>query len=373
MSCLAAALLLSESLRAANTILVPADKATIQAAIDAATNGDTVLVAPGTYPEHLNFRGKTISLISEQGSVLTTIDGGGFGSVITMQSGEGPGTLVQGFTIARGGAAFGAGAWLVGTAPTFRKNIFLDNTQFPGGFGAAIAGFNGSPIIEENEFVGNSCVPTFDSGVMSFVNGSSPRIFNNLIHDNPCRAINLFIPSGVAASVFNNTIVRNQAGIYVDHGVSNSEHAYLNNVIAQNDIGLEVANETTPFDAVWRNNLVFANAVNFSGTSDSTGANGNVSADPRFVNAASGNFHLGRGSAAIDAGTSVGLSLPPTDFDGAERNQDGDGDGVAKIDIGAFEAAPPAIQASIPVPVDSRLWLMIAALAIMAMARQRLS
>ena len=134
-----------------------------------------------------------------------------------------------------------------------------------------------------------------------------------------------------------------------------------------------MATNTTPFDAVWRNNLVFANTVNFSGTSDSTGANGNVSADPRFVNAASGNFHLGRGSAAIDAGTSVGLSLPPTDFDGAERNQDGDGDGVAKIDIGAFEAAPPEIQASIPVPVDSRLWLMIAALAIMAMARQRLS
>ena len=158
-------------------------------------------------PERIDFHGKAIALKSQQGSRVTTIDGQSGGTVITMQSLEGHGTLVQGFTITGGSAPFGAGAYLLGAAPTFRGNVFFNNAQSSGGFGAAIAGFSGSPIIDGNEFVANTCDSQFLSGVLSFVNSSSPQIYNNVIHDNDCRAINMTIPVGPAPVVFTATSV----------------------------------------------------------------------------------------------------------------------------------------------------------------------
>jgi len=58
------------------TIHVPPDQPTIQAGIDVAVGGDTVLVAPGTYVENIDFKGKAITVTSEQGADVTVIDGG---------------------------------------------------------------------------------------------------------------------------------------------------------------------------------------------------------------------------------------------------------------------------------------------------------
>src|SRR5436305_4185386 len=68
----------------AQTIIhVPADHASIQSAITAAQPGDTVLVAPGTYLENLNFQGKAITVTSSDGAGGTIVDGGGAGPVVT--------------------------------------------------------------------------------------------------------------------------------------------------------------------------------------------------------------------------------------------------------------------------------------------------
>jgi hypothetical protein len=73
--CLLLSVLATPAVTAAGTLRVPGDYSTIQLAINAATHGDTVLVAPGVYFELINFGGKNITVASELGPDVTIIDG----------------------------------------------------------------------------------------------------------------------------------------------------------------------------------------------------------------------------------------------------------------------------------------------------------
>jgi hypothetical protein len=313
---------------------VPGDFSTIQAAINSAAPGDTIVVEPGTYVENLRFDGKAVTLQSTSGPTRTIIEG-----INDTAVDIGPNGAIIGFIIQKGVAYFGAGMAVHGTGTLIKHNIFQSNTQSGGGFGAAIGGNNASPTIERNIFRDNTCDNQFLSGVISFVNSSSPVIVNNILHDNPCRAINMTLPGGTLPLVTNNTIVLNRAGIYVDRRIDTSQQVYRNNILVGNDIGLEIVFGTDTYDPTWQNNLVFGNGANYSGTTDKTGTAGNVSADPMFVDQTGGFYYLNAGSPAIDQGTNT--DAPTTDFTGISRPLDGNGDNNAVTDIGAFEYQTP--------------------------------
>ncbi len=136
-------------------ILVPGDLPTIQAAIDSAYEFDEIVVAPGTYNETIDFHGKLITLRSSGGAEITIIDGNGLNdSVVTCSSGEGPDTVLDGFTLTGGLAAWGGGMYVdSNSSPTVVNCLFNGNIANKNGGGMYIG--SGSPTLSSSFFCDN--------------------------------------------------------------------------------------------------------------------------------------------------------------------------------------------------------------------------
>jgi hypothetical protein len=142
----------------ASIINVPLDQPTIQAGINAAKAGDTVLVAPGTYIENINFMGKAITVKSSNGPKVTIIDGNAAASVAAFVAQEGPKSVLSGFTLRNGVGTFqfsylGGGVAILNASPTIKHNVITNNTA--GAHGGGIGVNFGSPLISGNTVTHN--------------------------------------------------------------------------------------------------------------------------------------------------------------------------------------------------------------------------
>jgi hypothetical protein len=206
------------------TIIVPDDYGLVQQAIDAAEQGDIVFVKAGTYTENIVVQSGIILLgeLAPDGAPdATVIDGGGAGVVVDCDSVDNR-TIVRGFTIRNGD-------------------------------------------------VGVSCVT------------ASPYVVLNLITSNAENGV--YIAGQPAPWLEHNTIVANEGnGVYIH----DSSPVLSHNIIASNDGGGVFGNLTGGL-IVWTPNLrgndVWNNTGgNYAGDMDDrTGVNGNISADPEFV------------------------------------------------------------------------------------------
>lgn len=135
--------------------VVPNDQPTIQSAIDASIAGDTVLVQPGAYREHLLFRGRAVTLRSVAGPALTMIDGGGTDTVVSFVAGERGDSVIEGFTITGGAHPVHAGGvHIEGASPVLRDNVIRGNLGGRLGHGISLVGSDHA-LIEANEISGN--------------------------------------------------------------------------------------------------------------------------------------------------------------------------------------------------------------------------
>ena len=154
---------------------------TIQAGIDAAVNGDTVLVADGTYTgdgnKNLDFKGKAITVISKNGPNNTIINCENDGRGFWFHTGESENSVLSGFSITNGQADFGGGIACFSASPTITDCIITENatesfTPFDG-LGGGIYCEASAPIIRDSIISKNSAI-YYGGGIDQTTNGVNP-------------------------------------------------------------------------------------------------------------------------------------------------------------------------------------------------------
>lgn len=141
------------------------DTPTLQAAIDAAASGDTVLIHPGTYNEHCTIDAKTLVLQGKDGAEATSLDGEFGGRVLRVNGSE---VMLSGLTIENGVKTGvetdnqGAGVAGFESYLAIKDCVFRANAAAIGG--AVYAGAFGSPsgsaatqslVVENTIFLNN--------------------------------------------------------------------------------------------------------------------------------------------------------------------------------------------------------------------------
>jgi hypothetical protein len=298
--------------------------ATIQAAINAASAGDSILVYDGTYHEEIKLN-KSLTVKSVNGAGSTIIDSTGFSSFssgVSFSSGLGRETVLDGFTVAHGESFQGGNISCYNSSPTISNCVVYAGLSV---FGAGIACTGGaSPLITNCVVGGNLCA--YGGGIYCS-SSASPSIVNCTISQN--RAAN----GGTVADA-------NGAGIFCD----NASASVINTIIWGN-----TANGMP-------NTIYLKNSgsvsVSYSDIEGGWAGSGNIDSDPQFVMPSywddagtvedvfddvwmPGDFHLQATSPCIDTGTAN--NAPGNDIEGTLRPQG------AGYEMGAYEYAPATL------------------------------
>jgi hypothetical protein len=310
-----------------NIINVPAEQPTIQDGINAATTGDVVLVAEGTYYENINFMGKAITVASKfyldrkEKHIRKTIINGSqpsnpdSGSVVSFVSGEDTTSVLCGFTITGGTGTLemfpgnppireGGGIYCLASGAKIVHNIIKNNKSEMGAAGMSWGGgLSITPpwvpmyvILENNVFENNFVTGSIMCGGGGVSFSCSGRIVKNTFIHNTIYAedgsaggggliIQSWNPPTPPNEVYmsGNVITHNKAlqsetatfwigGLAGGLSILGSKGVYVNNVIQHNEVnaanssyGAGVVFDYPPDDLYFRNNIVSHNLFSGAG------------------------------------------------------------------------------------------------------------
>lgn len=198
----------------------------IQEAIDLTTDFNEIEVAPGTYYEAITFNGKAIRLYSSGGQDITTIYGDCAYHVVHCVNGEGPDTILDGFTI-QGGIAdgdwpnsLGGGMFNNNSDPTVTNCIFKQNSAIE--YGGGMFNHYSNPSV-------TNC--TFSDNLSFYQGGGMHNYYSSPTVTNCIFSINMGMVGGgmyneagsnpiVTKCIFSNNIASSHAGGMYNYGRS---------------------------------------------------------------------------------------------------------------------------------------------------------
>ena len=333
-------------------ILIPQDYPTIQAGIDASTDGDTVLVSAGTYIENINFNGKNIVvgslyLTTSDTSYIssTIIDGNQSGSVVTFNSGESGLAELYGFTITNGSGyqpewcstCYAGGGIMIENSSPKLSSLFIESNDV--NINGNTNGIGGGIYFNSSNSIVNNCIIRNNQAHMP-QNSWTCELFSSagsavVVADNNY----LPIPSIGSNVEINNTLIHNNIGSTAINVYSNS-HCILNYVtLANHQSAMHIAtNNSATFSSIYiKNSIIWFNGnrpiwsssgygnipqvnieysnLHFGLDSISNGegcnsyfnninvnwAGSNIMSDPLFVADFNNNYNLQNSSPCIDA------------------------------------------------------------------------
>ena len=324
-----------------NTIYVPHDYSTIQAAVNAAVNGDEIIVDNGTYIEEVNFLDKSINLFSryyfshnESDIENTIIESGSHNYDALTINGEHQ-TKVMGFTIRNSKAAMHM------FRPQDTNTTEIISCHFIGNnYGIYyINGSMGTLSIEKCEFKQNSSLACYFYG-FSNSNISNSKFWNNndvilLYGTNPMTNVRSPFHCNITNSTFSNNGGNCIMLDFADATISSSEfhhndivfkeHYYGNSFPSHLNISsTTIAENYKAFDNFHPNNtgssnaLIIKNSISWGNTIASTlhssfditycdieggfTGTGNIDKDPVFCMDNNYKYHLEEASPCIDTG-----------------------------------------------------------------------
>jgi hypothetical protein len=365
---LAAVLYVNDDAVGLNTGVSWADAYTdLQSALAAATSGDEVWVAAGGYeaqssiPRFASFALKSdVSLYGgfagteiareqrDWTTNVTVLSGGDTHHVL--QARDVTGAVLDGFIVTRGCTyAFGGGGIECnGGSLSIRNVTFLNNRVCtywhptlpatdppPTVYGGGAAFFSADTIELTNVVFQGNTADIYHWG-SAYGGGlycdAHTTVLRNVVFDGNTAAVaggGMYYWGGATASnsplTLTNVTFSGNSGGYGGSALDVRDgSSTLTNCILWGNHGI-------PIDSVSSSSMTVADSIVEGGWA----GEGNLDADPRFVDAGNGDFHLQAASPAIDAGTAAGA--PDTDLDGNRRPLDGDGDGTPGVDMGAYE------------------------------------
>jgi predicted outer membrane repeat protein len=324
----------------------------IQSAINIASSGDTIVVAPGTYHEAIDFVGKAITVRSSGGPAVTTIDASAIqASAVTFASGEPASTVLEGFTVTGGvGTPFGSerngGAVYCWDAdPVIRNCAFEGNTANQGG--AVYTWFTSAQFVDCT-FDSNTSVEGEGGGAIyngggylriwhcKFINNSADANGGAIqtSSTNPVWIVNCEFRGNSA--MFGGAMKATEGWTIVTNCTFEGNTAtVVGGAVLENSSGGTISNsifwDNVP-DQIWQSTTSAAEVhyCNVMGGWSGPGSN-NMNQVPMFANPAAGDLHLLPGSPCINEGDDSELPADvDTDLDGLPRF-------VGPVDLGPYE------------------------------------